>query len=292
MATNKGIPTYSLNEFSNWIGDNQPYQVEVFDANRHFEVQYPHRHDFFEVLFLTKGSGLHIIDQNQYTIAPPCIFFLSPGQAHSVDLSEDIGGYIFLFTAEFYLLNKHNKNRLLELPFFFSNTHSNKPLVLHKDQDLNFLIALFNRGAEMCKDKRESAATINALLDVVLNYCNDIFPNTAQNKLENTPGQLLVKRFRQMIEEKYQQNPTIQQYADWLHVSPNHLTQTVKSVIGKTSLDLIKERSIIEIKRLLVHSEFSISEIADQLNYKDQSYFTKFFKKHTGQTPNAFRANH
>ena len=75
MSKQKNIPIYKLDKFHSSVEKSNMFQVEVFDANRHFAVQYPHRHDFYEVLFLTQGSGFHIIDENQYEIKPPCVFF-------------------------------------------------------------------------------------------------------------------------------------------------------------------------------------------------------------------------
>src|ERR1035437_4794451 len=153
MAKKTNIPVHKLDKFHSDKDRSNLYQVEVFDANRHFAVQYPHRHDFYEVLFLTKGSGYHIIDENQYEIHPPCIFFLSPGQAHSLSLSTDIDGFIFLFTSEFYLLNQKNKSRLLEFPFFFSTERNNPPLLLQNEHDVAFLCQLFIRA---CKDAQDN----------------------------------------------------------------------------------------------------------------------------------------
>ena len=110
MDKKTGIPVYSLDKFKSKNDKSNLFQVELFDANRHFKVSYPHRHDFYEILYLSQGSGVHIIDSNRYAIKPPCVFFLSPGQAHKLELSHDIEGYIFIFTAEFYLLNQKNKN--------------------------------------------------------------------------------------------------------------------------------------------------------------------------------------
>ena len=85
MAKTEHLPVYSLHNFSQAERKSQQFQVEVFDANRHFSVKYPHRHDFFEVLYLMQGSGFHVIDGNKYEIHPPCVFFMSPGQAHKID---------------------------------------------------------------------------------------------------------------------------------------------------------------------------------------------------------------
>lgn len=285
----KTIPTYSLDQFNTNQHKHKPYQVEVFDANRHFEVQYPHRHDFFEILFIMKGSGLHIIDSNQYHIKPPTVFFLSPGQAHKLELSNDIEGFIFLFTAEFYLLDKQNKNGLLELPFFFNVNQENEPLQLDNNTDVEFIKTLFQKGcAEMDNQNHYSNNVIQSILDLLLNTCHLLYPHETSN-IEKGKGHLLVKRFRQLIEEKYQDNLSISSYAEHLNVTANHLTQTTKSLTGKTSNELIKDKLVLEIKRLLKHTDLTVTEIAFQLNFKDQSYFTKFFKKHTGLPPNTYR---
>lgn len=287
MPESKGIPTYSLDQFKPVTGSDLPFQVEVFDANRHFEVQYPHRHDFFEVLFLTHGSGIHVIDSNEYEIKPPCVFFLSPGQTHKLELSKDIAGYIFLFTAEFYLIDRSNKNRLLEFPFFFNLKQENPPLSLNAISDIEFLIRLFEKGAAL-NQSLENQELANSLLDLILNTCERLYPYD-QLAIEKGKGHLMVKRFRELIEEKYQYNLNIREYAEMLNITENHLTHRVKELTGKTSKELIIDKQILEIKRLLKHSDLSITEVSNQLNFNDQSYFSKFFKKHTGLTPNNFR---
>ncbi|PIB35596.1 hypothetical protein BFP72_09425 [Reichenbachiella sp. 5M10] len=287
MSESKGIPIYSLDKFKPVAGSALPFQVEVFDANRHFEVQYPHRHDFFEVLFLTQGSGIHVIDSNEYEIKPPCVFFLSPGQTHKLELSKDVDGYIFLFTAEFYLLDRSNKNKLLEFPFFFNLKQENPPLLLVEESDTQFLKGLFRQGAKVMEEEK-SQEFANSLLDLILNTCERLYPRE-QRAIAKGKGHLMVKRFRELIEEKYQLNLSIKQYAEELNVTENHLTHTVKELTGKTSKELVFDKQVLEIKRLLKHSDLSVSEISMQLGFKDQSYFSKFFKKFTGQTPNAYR---
>lgn len=265
------------------------YQVEVFDANRHFQVSYPHKHDFYEVLFITEGSGYHIIDSNKYEISPPCVFFLSPGQAHKLELSNDIDGYIFLFTAEFYLLSEVNKNKLLELPFFFSVEQNNPPLLLKEQTDIRFLESLFVRG---CNEENESSSISNniirSILDLILQTCNKLYPEDTA-RMQNKKGHLMVKNLFQLIEENYHKNLSINEYASKLSITPNHLTQMVKQVTGNTTVKLLQNKVIIETKRLLIHSEMTVTEISDFMNFSDQSYFTKFFKKACGLTPLQYR---
>lgn len=289
MAKQKqNIPTYSLQSFSHPEFANRQFQVEVFDANRHFKVSYPHRHDFFEVLFLTKGSGIHVIDSSEYTINPPCVFFMSPGQAHKLELSSDVEGYIYIFAAEFYLYDKNNQNRLLEFPFYFTINQDNPPLLLREKLDCIFFEQLFVKAIGELGKKDGSVNLIRSLLDSILNYASTLYESDIQS-VTTGKGHLLVKRFFQLVEENYQNNFRVGEYAQMLAITPNHLTQTIKQLTGRTSNEVLQSKQILEIKRLLVHTNLSVTQIADELNFTDQSYFTKFFKKATGLTPGKFR---
>ncbi len=291
MAKQKqNIPTYGLQSFSHPQHASRQFHVEPFDANRHFRVSYPHRHDFFEVLYLTKGSGFHIIDSSEYKIEPPCVFYMSPGQAHKIEFSSDIEGYLFIFAAEFYLFDKNNQNRLLEFPFFFNIHQDNPPLQLENNSDCEFLRQLFVKGVE--EVGRKDGGEINLLrsiLDTILNYTSRLYA-TEEEGITSGKGHLLVKRFFQLVEENYQSNLSVNKYAELLAITPNHLTQTLKQLTGRTSTEITHSKMILEIKRLLVHTNLTVTQITDQLNFGDQSYFTKFFKKQTGVTPINFRS--
>jgi AraC family transcriptional regulator, transcriptional activator of pobA len=283
------LPVYSLHNFSSPERKSQQFQVELFDANRHFSVKYPHRHDFFEVLYLQKGSGYHVIDGNKYEIKPPCVFFMSPGQAHKLELSNDIEGYIFIFTADFYLLNRNNQNSLIEFPFFYSIHQDNPPLLLENGNDILFLESLFRKSiTEIDRNGDQAVEMLRSILDLILTTCASRY-QVNENLLNKGKGQILVKRFFHLIEENNQKNLSLSDYAGMIGITPNHLTQIVKLLTGKTSSQIIKAKQLLEIKRLLVHTNLSVSEIANQLNFEDQSYFTKFFKRETGLTPIQYR---
>ncbi|NQU53032.1 MAG: helix-turn-helix domain-containing protein [Bacteroidetes bacterium] len=288
-SKSENIPVYSLRNFSSSEQDSQQFQVEVFDANRHFSVKYPHRHDFFEVLYLSKGSGFHVIDGNKYEIKPPCVFFMSPGQAHKIEFSSDIEGFIFIFTEEFYLINQSNQNRLIEFPFFFTLRQDNPPLTLITKEDVLFLESLFKKGiAEIQQGEKYSIDLLRSLLDLILTSSSTLY-KTDENRLSKGKGHIVVKRFFQLVEENYQLNLTVAEYADKMALTPNHLTQTVNQLTGKTSSQIIKAKQILEIKRLLVHTNLSVTEIATQLNFPDQSYFAKFFKREVSIPPLQYR---
>jgi len=288
-SSSEQLPVYSLQIFSSPERSRQQFQVEVFDANRHFAVKYPHRHDFYEVLYLSKGSGFHVIDGNKYDIQPPCVFFMSPGQAHKLEFSNDIEGYIFIFTAEFYLINQNNQNRLIEFPFFFTIRQDNPPILLTKKENVTFLETLFQKGiGELANKENYSVELLRSILDLILTFCSTIYTSSEPQPAKGK-GHIVVKKFLQLVEENYQYNLSVADYADKMALTPNHLTQTVSQLTGKTSSQIIKAKQILEIKRLLVHTNMNVTEIANQLNFPDQSYFAKFFKRETGFSPLQYR---
>jgi AraC-like DNA-binding protein/quercetin dioxygenase-like cupin family protein len=283
------LPIYSLQSFSSPERNTQQFQVEIFDANRHFSVKYPHRHDFFEVLYLLKGSGYHVIDGNQYEIKPPCVFFMSPGQAHKLELSLDIDGFIFIFTADFYQLNRSNQNSLIEFPFFYTIHQDNPPLLLSSENDIRFLELLFRQSIHEINQSGESSPEmLRSILDLILTTCAARYL-VHEKPVNKGKAQIIVKRFYHLIEENFQKNLLLSDYARLIGVTPNHLTQTVRQLTGKSSSQVIKAKQLLEIKRLLFHTNLTVSEIANLLHFEDQSYFTKFFKRETGSTPLQYR---
>jgi len=214
---------------------------------------------------------------------------MSPGQAHKIEFSNDIEGFIFIFTAEFYLINQTNQNRLIEFPFFFTIRQDNPPLRLSEQKDVLFLESLFEKGiSEIKKEDDFSIELLRSILDLILT-ASSIHYKTDKNSINKGKGHTVVKKFFQLVEENFQKNLTVSEYAAKLAITPNHLTQTVSLLTSKTSSQIIKAKQILEIKRLLVHTNLSVTEIAARLNFPDQSYFTKFFKRETGISPLKYR---
>ena len=286
----KTIPVYNINKFNSKTEKTIQFQIEVFDIHRKFKVTYPHRHDdFYEILFLTQGEGVHTIDFQHHQIKPFSIFFLSPGQIHELELSEDVKGFIFLFTSSFYHFNKTDPYKLFELPFFYNLSEEMLPIYLGNEIERQIFIAFFQKAITENQLKLpDYEEVIRALLDLILIQSKRIYQVGTMNE-QTHKGRILVKRFKQLIEEKCQENLSVKQYADLLTITPNHLSETVINVMGRTSTDLINDRMLMEIKRYLTHTDLGISEIAYKLNFSDQSYFSKYFKKLTKFSPLEFR---
>jgi AraC family transcriptional regulator, transcriptional activator of pobA len=284
------IPIYGINTFNPKPGLSIQYRADYFSSQNLAPVEYPHRHDdFYEILHISQGKGTYTIDDQVYDIQPNSIFFISPGQIHELNLSPDLRGHIFLFSSDFYHYNKTNPFQLFELPFFYSVEERTPPLLPEKQADRDYLQSLFLKAiTEAEQNEPEAEEVIRALLDLILIHAKRLYPQS-NLPASTARGRVIVKRFKQLIEEKCNDNLSVKQYASQLGITANYLSETVKAVTGRTSTDLIHDRMLLNSKQLLQHTPLTISEIAYRLNFSDQSYFSKFFKKLSGQSPKEWR---
>jgi len=111
-----------------------------------------------------------------------------------------------------------------------------------------------------------------------------------QRTIENIASSgSLVENYIQLIDLHFLQKQRVGEYADMLGVTPGHLTDTTREKLGIPAGNLIQRRILLEAKRLLTYSEQNVGEIAFALNFTDPSYFARYFRRETGQSPTTFR---
>lgn len=132
-------------------------------------------------------------------------------------------------------------------------------------------------------------------LDMVKALLLQLFITIGRLSFEQRSGSVtsfnytLLKSFQQLIEKHCTTLRLPKEYAGLLHITPNHLNALCKEMLGIPAGEVIRNRIVLEAKRLLINLSLSIAEIAYTLNFEDNSYFTKFFKKQAGLTPEEFR---
>jgi AraC-like DNA-binding protein len=100
---------------------------------------------------------------------------------------------------------------------------------------------------------------------------------------------VLLRNYQQLIERYFRTIRLPKEYAELLYITPNHLNALCVELLGKTAGDLVRDRLLLEAKRLLTNADMTVTEIAYDLNFRDNSYFNRFFKKNVGMTPDEFR---
>jgi AraC family transcriptional activator of pobA len=290
----KNLPIYNIEQFK-YLGKEADFYTNTLAIHlkQYPFILTPHKHSFFFVAFCTKGSGIHTIDFVDYEVKPGTVFFLSPGQAHSWKLSDDVDGYIFFHSKGFYE-SIFRSEKVQDYPFFCSIY--NPPLVFVKNKDLEKTANIFreilleyqaNEKEPLMKYKK-----INFLIGILYIDLSRIY--LPQKKIAKQKQTHLIKlrTLEDLIEAHFQTVKTPGQYAEMVHMSEKNLNRICKENLDKTVSDLIFDRIILEAKRMLIHGEFSIREISAELGYLDNSYFTRLFKKKTGETPSEFIGNY
>lgn len=290
----KHLPVYDIQHFRQPDGESGFY-ANTFKAHlkKHHFILSPHKHDFFTTVLFTRGSGVHRIDFNAYDIKPGTVFTLSPGQTHSWSLSEDIDGYIFFHTREFFNLH-FTHLRVEDYPFFYS--FHNPPFIQLRNHYLKNMEALFTELYDEYQDDRlMKFQKIRSLVSIVYVQLSRMYLPGKEKKEQKQKQNYLarLRKFEQLLDENYRTVKSPAAYAKMMGMSEKHLNRICKECLNKTTTEVISDRVILEAKRLLILSESSIAEVAEQLGYYDNSYFTRLFKKRTGQTPAAFiKSNH
>ena len=141
------------------------------------------------------------------------------------------------------------------------------------------------------KDNKFKDDTIRVLLLQLFIIISNIDNRNRQPIIESNKNALR-QNFEKLIDENYLHLRLPRQYAELLHVTPNHLNKLCNELVGISAGDMIRNRVILEAKRLLINFKLTVTEIAYKLNFEDSSYFCKLFKKQAGVTPNAFRKHY
>lgn len=244
----------------------------------------PHRKKFYHLVYVKQGTGRHWVDTVPYYLKQDTFYFTVPEQVH---LKEEatLSGTIISFTKEYLALN--NNSCLRKLPII-QNLHNGHELLLKSDE----IIYVEDLLEKLVIEYQKSALWQNEMLDAYMRtliiYLSRIYTKQySTNKLFADRG--LLNQFQEYIEENYKKLHEVADYAGLLNISTSHLNNLVKTQSGRTAITHIHERLVLEAKRLLFHTNYSIKEIAFELGFQDDSYFNRFFRRLTEQTPTVYR---
>lgn len=247
-------------------------------------VQDLHRHSFYFFLIIEHGGGEHVIDFTPYPVVNGSVYLMCPGQVHALKLQADCEGYILQFTDQLHLRNDTAARQILKKA---ARKNYFLPDAAARERLLGVTKAIHKENREK-KDQYQFAIEANLRLLLV-----ELLRQTQE--LADMPDEQIsyqaerLEEFKELIADHISSQKQVSWYAQRMHLTTYQLNAITKAVVGKSSSSLINDYILLEAKRFLLATTNQVNQISWHLGYEDVSYFIRFFKKHTGYSPDAFR---
>ncbi len=289
---NNTIPVYDICSLN---GSNHLHDDIIADNLAHYLAQhsnlyFPHRHSFYHIMLFTAGGGSHTIDFEQFEVKPGQLYFMIPGQVHTWSFKGNEDGYIINCSEALINAFLPEEEVAAKMPLLRG---------IASDSVINLAAKPLKRvGALMQAIINEVQNHDRFTRAMVCAHLMELFVTVARESNAALPAgalqqnYLVLYNFRKLVGEYYASKHLPKDYASLLYITPNHLNAVCNELLGKPAGEVIRDRVLLEAKRLLVNAGLGVAEIAWQLGFSDNSYFTKFFKKYEGVTPEEFRKSY
>lgn len=248
---------------------------------------------YIKVLYLNDGFEIKV-DFDVYHTTGPTLFFIGPNQVLTVGSLGEQAGRLIFYNRDFYCIQLHDEEVACDGLLF--NNINNMPMTTIPVEDATFIAYLFSRIED------EFELKDNSLEEMIRTYLKQLLiKSTRLWKLQHLAGVMATKpnndleffrKFTQLVDANFKTKHHVADYADLLRIAPKTLTHRFKRLSLPQPNEIIKNRLILEAKRLLVHTDRTAKEIAYALGYDDPAYFSRLFLIKTGVSPSAFRSKY
>lgn len=254
------------------------------------ELEENHRHEHYEIIWLRKGKGVHNIDMKNYPYSGSVLFLLSPGQMHQIKAEVPADGYVVKFMDSLFSDTKDMEEYLLHTGLF-DNIQAQPMIKVSSSAHTVFEDLLKKMETEFCADEEDKEKILVSYLKIFITHINRLKKSQANTETVHADSQLhLFQQYKTTVEKNFRREHGVQQYADKLYTQARTLNALAKKYAGKTAGEIIADRIILEAKREMYYNRMSIKEIAYSLGFDDPAYFTRFFKKQTGISPQEYKS--
>jgi AraC-like DNA-binding protein len=245
-------------------------------------------HEHIKILLLPAGFHLKV-DFQEFVLEKDALLFVNPKVViHPISTNIQDGELIY-FNRDFYCIEIHDQevacdgilyNNVFEVPF----------IELTPDQSSNIQDIIAEIKMEMQNKDGNTEEMLRILLKLIILKSTRIWKLQHQLTDSNQDSDVqFLRKFSQLVERHFKTHHTVADYAEKLFITPKSLSKKIGLLSKETPNDIIKNRIILESKRLLAHTSMTVKEIAYSLNYEDDAYFVRFFTKNTGVSPTSFR---
>lgn len=265
------------------------FKIFTFEEASHFD--HVQRLNYLSMIMITEGKAKLKADFTDYQIEQNTLLCFAPYQPFMLSEAEGIKGVAINFHPDFFCIHKHHKEVSCS-GVLFGNIYE-PPYVTLKQDELHHLLGL----VDQMKVEMQNADL--AQYDLLISYLKIFLINASRIKIAQQPAvrsnpeegtePYIIQHLKDAIEQHYRTRHTASDYAELLNISGSALAKVVKSYFNKTLTGLIAERIIIEAKRELYLTSKAIKEIAYELGFNDEYYFSRFFKNNANVSPQLYR---
>ena len=245
---------------------------------------------YIKVLYLPKGYQL-TVDFHSYETKQPTLFFISPNQFLEIQTCGATPGYFIFYNRDFYCIQLHDAEVACDGLLF--NNIANMPMTIVEKEEEAFIQYIFTQM------KTEFDLGDASQEEMIRTYLKQLFIKSVrlwkqqhlEQMLSNHNKELeFFRSFTRLVDAHYKQKHSVSDYADLLSMASKTITHKLKRLNLLQPNEIIKNRLMLEAKRLLVHTSMTAKEIAYELGYEDPAYFSRQFITKTGESPSGFRS--
>jgi AraC-like DNA-binding protein len=278
----KSIPVDRLQQKTDW-----GFQLKAFDAEekgrQQAEYLGAHRDDHYIFFILLEGAGSIIVDFEEKTILSGQLYYLLPEQIHYRITTRRARGWFIATDPS--LIDPVCRN------LFESWAGGQDPVTLTPEEtmDLDQLLQILNRQVEKSLQQSISFQVCHSLLRSFFEMAASVVRLPAEAGKQSPRPVEIARRFKQLLGVNIRTYKSPSDYAGMLHISEAYLNESLKKVTGSPVSFWIKYKTVTEAKRLLYYTDLTVKQIAAELSFRNQSYFSRLFRMETGTTPLTFR---
>lgn len=267
---------------TNILWQNTPVQIyPLSKVSKHLLTPTPlFRPTYNFLVYVRSGSFTQQVGTQTFRVQSPALLWILNGAITSIrSISEDIEGY-FLLIKENTVNTIYDKKETL-------NLFTVDPILTLSKSESNWICSLHELLKEELEQHQINKKIVHGLLQVLL---QKVLGMSDSERALSRKEQLAIE-FKQLVYRYYKERHEVSFYADQLAVSKNYLNRCVNTVFNKSTKELITEIRILQSQLLLWDISLDIAEIGYKLHFEDPSYFSRVFKKVTGQTPSEYRTS-
>lgn len=275
--------------FVNPQNGNLAFKLFSFESISCFD--HIQRLNYYSLIWIQKGEGKVKVDFSEYDFTKDQLLAFAPYQPFMLSSFDAIEGKVIHFHPDFFCIMKHHDEVACN-GVLFNNIYE-PPYVLIDEMAR----ATFNMVLEQMKIEMQNPAL--AQYELLISYLKIFLITASRLKKEQQPKEFvpieentapfILQNLKNFIEQNFKTKHSASDYADLLNISPKALAKITKNHFNKTLTNLIAERIIIEAKRELYLTNKPVKEIAYELGYDDEHYFSRFFKTNAEVSPQMYR---